>query len=40
MDSVGGFLWQFSPTVNLVAATTCGLPGTICFAIRGRDLKG
>lgn len=40
MDSVGGFLWQFSPTVNLVAATTCGLLGTICFAIRGRDLKG
>ena len=36
----GGFLWQFSPTVNLLAATVCGLLGTIYFAIRGRDLKG
>jgi len=36
----GGFLWQFSPTVNLLAATACGLLGTIYFAIRGRDLKG
>ncbi|MBU1966624.1 MAG: MFS transporter [Proteobacteria bacterium] len=36
----GGFLWQFSPTVNLLAATSCGLLGTIYFAIRGRDLKG
>jgi hypothetical protein len=40
MDSVGGFLWQFSLTVNLVAANTCGRLGTIYFAIRGRDLKG
>ncbi|MFH2121585.1 MAG: MFS transporter [Pseudomonadota bacterium] len=36
----GGFLWQFSPTVNLLAAASCGLLGTIYFAIRGRDLKG
>jgi hypothetical protein len=36
----GGFLWQFSPAVNLLAATACGLLGTIYFAIRGRDLKG
>ena len=36
----GGFLWQFSPTVNLLAAAACGLLGTIYFAIRGRDLKG
>ena len=36
----GGFLWQFSPTVNLLAATACGLLGTTYFAIRGRDLKG
>ena len=35
----GGFLWQFSPTVNLLAATACGLFGTIYFAIRGRDLN-
>jgi MFS family permease len=35
----GGFLWQFSPTVNLLAATACGLLGTIYFAIRGSDLK-
>ena len=35
----GGFLWQFSPTVNLLAATVCGLLGTIYFAIRGRDLN-
>ena len=36
----GGFLWQLSPTVNLLAATLCGLLGTIYFALRGRDLKG
>ena len=36
----GGFLWQFSPAVNLLAATACGLLGTTYFAIRGRDLKG
>jgi MFS family permease len=36
----GGFLWQLSPAVNLLAATACGLLGTIYFAVRGRDLKG
>ena len=36
----GGFLWQFSPAVNLLAATVCGLLGTVYFAIRGHDLKG
>ena len=35
----GGFLLQFSPTLNLLAATACGLFGTIYFAIRGRDLN-
>jgi MFS family permease len=35
----GGFLWQFSPAVNLLAATACGLLGTIYFAVRGRDLN-
>jgi MFS family permease len=35
----GGFLWQFSPTFNLLAATACGFFGTIYFAIRGRDLN-
>jgi MFS family permease len=36
----GGFLWQLSPAVNLLAAAACGLIGTIYFALRGRDLKG
>ncbi len=35
----GGFLWQLSPAVNLLAATACGLLGTVYFALRGRDLK-
>jgi hypothetical protein len=35
----GGSLWQLSPAVNLLAATTCGLAGTIYFAIRKRDLN-
>jgi MFS family permease len=35
----GGFLWQVSPTLNLLVATACGLIGTIYFAFRGRDLK-
>jgi MFS family permease len=34
----GGFLWQYSPTLNLLVATTCGLIGTLYFAFRGRDL--
>ena len=36
----GGFLWQLSPALNLLAATACGLLGTLYFAVRGRDLKG
>ena len=35
----GGFLWQLSPAVNLLAATACGVLGTAYFAARGRDLK-
>ncbi len=35
----GGFLWLFSPTLNLLVATACGLIGTIYFAVRGRDLN-
>ncbi|MEW6332914.1 MAG: MFS transporter [Thermodesulfobacteriota bacterium] len=37
---VGGFLWLLSPEVNLLAATACGLTGTLTFALRGRDPKG
>jgi MFS family permease len=36
----GGFLWQLSPAVNLLAATAFGLLGTVYFAVRGRDLRG
>jgi MFS family permease len=36
----GGFLWQLSPALNLLAATACGVLGTVYFAIRGRELKG
>ena len=36
----GGFLWELSPSVNLLAATLCGLIGTVYFAARGRDLRG
>ncbi len=35
----GGFLWELSPTVNLLSATACGVLGTVYFALRGRDLK-
>ena len=35
----GAFLWQISPTVNLLAAAGCGLAGTIYFCVFGRDLK-
>ena len=35
----GGFLWQLSPAINLLAATACGVLGTAYFAARGRDLK-
>jgi len=35
----GAFLWQISPTVNLLVAAACGLAGTIYFWVFGRDLK-
>ena len=35
----GAFLWQISPTVNLLAAAGCGLAGTIYFWVFGRDLR-
>lgn len=35
----GAFLWQLSPTANLLAAAVCGLAGTIYFWVFGRDLK-
>ena len=34
----GAFLWQIGPTVNFVVAFSCGLMGTIGFAVWGRDL--
>lgn len=35
----GAFLWQMSPTANLLVAAACGLAGTIYFWVFGRDLK-
>jgi MFS family permease len=35
----GAFLWQLSPTANLLTAVACGLAGTIYFWVFGRDLK-
>ena len=35
----GAFLWQISPTVNLLVAAACGFAGTIYFWVFGRDLK-
>jgi predicted MFS family arabinose efflux permease len=35
----GAFLWQISPTVNLLVAAAFGLAGTIYFWVFGRDLK-
>jgi MFS family permease len=35
----GAFLWQISPTTNLLVAAVCGLTGTIYFWVFGRDLK-
>ena len=35
----GAFLWQLSPTINLLTATICGFIGTIYFWIFGKDLK-
>ncbi len=36
----GAFLWRIDPTVNLLAATACGLAGTLWFAWKGRDETG
>lgn len=35
----GAFLWQIGPSVNLLVAFSCGVLGTIAFAIWGRDLS-
>ena len=35
----GAFLWQISPATNFLAAFTCGLLGTIAFALWGSDLS-
>jgi hypothetical protein len=34
----GAFLWQMGPAVNFLVAFSCGLVGTIGFALRGSDL--
>jgi len=36
----GAFLWQASPTANLLVAAACGLAGTVYFWVFGKDLKG
>jgi hypothetical protein len=35
----GAFLWQISPASNFLIAFSCGLVGTIGFALRGSDLS-
>jgi len=35
----GAFLWQMSPTMNLLAAAACGFAGTIYFWVFGSELK-
>ncbi len=35
----GAFLWQVSPRANLFTAFTCGVLGTLGFALFGRDLS-
>ncbi|MEI7637235.1 MAG: MFS transporter [Syntrophus sp. (in: bacteria)] len=35
----GAFLWQISPTANLLVAAGCGLVGTIYFWVFGRNFK-
>ena len=35
----GAFLWQIGPNVNFLVAFSCGLVGTLGFALWGRDLK-
>lgn len=34
-----GLLWQISPRVNLLVAASCGLAGTVLFAVQGRDRR-
>ncbi|MBW1896227.1 MAG: MFS transporter [Deltaproteobacteria bacterium] len=34
----GAFLWQIGPATNFLIASSCGLAGTLGFAIWGRDL--
>ncbi len=36
----GAYLWVIAPEVNLLAASACGLAGTIWFALFGRDAPG
>ena len=36
----GAFLWQIGPAFNFLVAFSCGLLGTIGFALWGEDLKG
>jgi hypothetical protein len=35
----GAFLWEIGPAFNFLVAFSCGLMGTIGFAIWGEDLK-
>ena len=35
----GAFLWQISPAVNFLVAFSCGLVGTIGFALRGSEFS-
>ncbi len=35
----GAFLWRIGPTTNFLAAFSCGLLGTIGFAVWGRDME-
>jgi len=35
----GAFLWQIGPTTNFLVAFSCGLAGTLCFALWGSDLS-
>jgi MFS family permease len=37
--ATAGFLWQVSPRANLLTAATCGLAGTLLFAIQGRNRR-
>jgi MFS family permease len=35
----GAFLWQIGPTANFLVAFSCGLAGTLCFALWGSDIS-